>query len=960
MLEGHNVPPVLITLYTTGLQQAMMEAQAIQHAVGGDRQAEIKENASVDELKVCLRGRRCWFFLGHSGIWLNRERVPIFDRQVVSLLALVDIIGLEVERGHLTWVVLNGCNTSQLGSALRQDAHVPFVVCWETMVDDHAAHKFGHRLAAEITSNADADLAFRSARTAVTDVTESGHTDAGHPMYVQRYEFVDPSDRALVYPLQPPVERKHCGRLRNYQPGAGRGRVAAGVPCLHLPDEAMLHNVPPLPRSLVQRPEQSEMREAIICRGRRAGAILGLVGGQARGQRNGVGGGGSVEVIDEAAGEGGLRGIAGTAGLGKTTMAIWLARDPRVRAAFHDGVFWLEFGYDRTSEELLLQLARWLGIEFAADEVRTRERAGLLDRVILGLRGKRCLLILDDIWNQDQPLLFQKVVQSLTGTVALMTTRNAQIVDLFGQGLVRLELAPLDDDAAKRLLISVRGDPRPSPEQLLPAEHLDALIKLCGGLPAMLRSVGRMCSRQTARQVLSFFAAHRQELRLATGMAASDHYRILDAKGNLFLALEGHLHGLAEEERRESSRIFGESSGIFAAEEERRRHPPSFARPVTAAAAIVAIAVCAATTQLQVPRRVPLSAMAAATVATALSALACLSMPGMAHQAAKKRSFRTPSSLCTMLGVFPEDTDVPRAVIQGLWETTDAETVEVIEKLLTEHLIQRRAGDCLGLTDPVRDYLRVRGKSRLSEWNLALLRGCTVSSIGGDNRGGRRREAEGSEAEGSGYWLEQRSFAAHLEGVRSPLVGRLSGALSSVTKLNLEACGFGDEAVEKLAAALQAGAFANLGELVLMENELLDRGVVALAQAVEDNCLRHLMRLLIGFNRIGDKAVSRLAEAMQRARPPPPLKIMSFSSNCIGDEGICALLDAASCGALGALEELYLDAQQAVVGMASTGSLVSSLTARQMPVLRVVAVPTEMEQHAPLIDCCRKQGVQLR
>ena len=72
---------------------------------------------------------------------------------------------------------------------------------------------------------------------------------------------------------------------------------------------------------------------------------------------SGVRGGGTLVGI---VGASPVTGIAGSAGLGKTTTAQWLALDPCVRSAFHDGIYWLEFGKERTAEQKRVRLLQML------------------------------------------------------------------------------------------------------------------------------------------------------------------------------------------------------------------------------------------------------------------------------------------------------------------------------------------------------------------------------------------------------------------------------------------------------------------------------------------------------------------------------------------------------------------------------------------------------------------------
>ena len=52
----------------------------------------------------------------------------------------------------------------------------------------------------------------------------------------------------------------------------------------------------------------------------------------------------------------------GPPGLGKTTLATWLALDAEVQSFFADGVFWLRFGQEATALARLQELAGALGV----------------------------------------------------------------------------------------------------------------------------------------------------------------------------------------------------------------------------------------------------------------------------------------------------------------------------------------------------------------------------------------------------------------------------------------------------------------------------------------------------------------------------------------------------------------------------------------------------------------------
>ena len=442
-------------------------------------------------------------------------------------------------------------------------------------------------------------MAFQKARLAVCSETEPGNLDTGLGARVQKFELdVDPKDVNLVHPVPSPGQPRtvNDGRLRLH-PGAPRGRLAAGTPKLLCFESTTLHDVPTLPAHYMPRPEQWDLRAALVSGVRGDGTVVGIVGASP------------------------VTGIAGTAGLGKTTTANWLALDPCVRSAFRDGVFWLEFGKERTAMQRLVRLAELLGVP--PEDLDRLERRGLdsvRDEVARRLTGQSCLIILDDVWDKQQPKPFQKLAGGRVTIV--MTTRKGFIVDAFGQQLARLPLRPFEDAAATRLLVQSSG----KAVDELHGPSLAQLAKMCAGVPAMLCSVGRMCKARSAEGVVKWFADHKLRHRMPTSMASADGYQQDAAEGNLFLALEGHLDVLAERDEELATR-------------------------------------------------------------------------------------------CTMCAVFPEDTEVPLEVLSDLWGTDEAETREVVERLGAEHLLELVAdGARIRLLDPVRDYLRCRGKSALRGW----------------------------------------------------------------------------------------------------------------------------------------------------------------------------------------------------------------------------------------------------
>ena len=173
--------------------------------------------------------------------------------------------------------------------------------------------------------------------------------------------------------------------------------------------------------------------------------------------------------------DGQLVGLVGMGGSGKSVLAAATARDRRVRDAFPDGRFWLELGPHPPLLQLQARLAAALGDSTPITDVP--QGRAQLSRL---LAERRCLLVLDNVWNRTDLSAFA-VVGSTGGT--LVTTRDA--ATLAGNTGISLdELAPT---AALQLLAGWTATP---PGQL-PTEA-EQVAQECGYLPLALALCGAM------------------------------------------------------------------------------------------------------------------------------------------------------------------------------------------------------------------------------------------------------------------------------------------------------------------------------------------------------------------------------------------------------------------------------------------------------------------------------------
>lgn len=165
------------------------------------------------------------------------------------------------------------------------------------------------------------------------------------------------------------------------------------------------------------------------------------------------------------------------------------------------------------------------------------------------------------------------------------------------------------------------------------------------------------------------------------------------------------------------------------------------------------------------------------------------------------------------------------------------------------------------------------------------------------------------------------------------LLARLcaEGALSTILILSLARKNLCDDGLDSLCAAVETGALAQLGELVLDNNSVRDDGFGRLARAGARG-FASLRFLDVNANRIGAAGMTEFAAACASGAFPL-LRTLSLNDNRVGDAGLKAL---AACLASGRLLHLYtLNLGRNDIGDAGLTALTTALIPADRPIARL-------------------------
>lgn len=171
--------------------------------------------------------------------------------------------------------------------------------------------------------------------------------------------------------------------------------------------------------------------------------------------------------------------VEGTAGVGKTALALHWAH--RVREQFPDGQLHVNlrgYGSEPAMDpgEALHGFLQALGVTPAAVPADTAVAAGLLRTL---LAGRRVLLVLDNARSTEQ---VRPLLPSEPGSVAVVTSRNRLDGLVVREGALRIALDVLPRYAARTLLERQMGAERLEREP----HAADELVDLCARLPLAL------------------------------------------------------------------------------------------------------------------------------------------------------------------------------------------------------------------------------------------------------------------------------------------------------------------------------------------------------------------------------------------------------------------------------------------------------------------------------------------
>ncbi|CAN6331618.1 unnamed protein product [Urochloa humidicola] len=189
--------------------------------------------------------------------------------------------------------------------------------------------------------------------------------------------------------------------------------------------------------------------------------------------------------------------IVGMGGLGKTTLAQLVYNDPEIQKHFQLRL-WVcvsdNFDVDSLAKSI---------VEEATKNGYQVNGSSELDKLQSALSGKTYLLVLDDVWNRDEPHKWEKLKSYLqhggNGSSVLTTTRDKKVAHLMmGKNEGEYDLKSLDERFIKEI-IGTRAfsskEEKDWPHELV--DMVGDVAKRCAGSPLAATALGSVLSTKT-------------------------------------------------------------------------------------------------------------------------------------------------------------------------------------------------------------------------------------------------------------------------------------------------------------------------------------------------------------------------------------------------------------------------------------------------------------------------------
>ena len=480
------------------LKNAVREANLVAHCYNPPvPDSAVLTSATPTKLKEYLHqhGFRRLHWIGHANAGVHgsqKKTLACTDENGVMHVVDPEVLASLFGHAQLELAVLMGCESMLIGKHMIQ-AGVEYVVCWKTILLDFAAPVFSEALHRALDRGYQIREAFEQA-------TDSLHLQTGKTKRGRKSSGVCGSDFKAEKP-----DRNKNGVTRDGE------SWAVGIPVLlwRMPRK-LYAGVPPIGIHFFERPSTSA-------------ALLNHL----------------ISDGDECAASTVRQpcSLIGPGGIGKSTIIAATARSVEIQSAFHHGIAFLEVGQHMESAMLIDLLLRQLRKVLGHPTESTAVGENSLDQIAQLISGKKCLIVLDDVWSKEQLSSVVSAVASASGgSQILLSSRDAALTRNIGATVVAVET--WNEATAVELLAKWSGHTGGTAF----TQTAKRVAHLCSFLPLALAAAGAIAQDSDWSEVEALLLEHDLESLQCTGQRTGSIYGVLSVSMNSLETVQQELY----------------------------------------------------------------------------------------------------------------------------------------------------------------------------------------------------------------------------------------------------------------------------------------------------------------------------------------------------------------------------------------------------------------------------------
>ncbi|OAP15924.1 hypothetical protein AXX17_AT1G52390 [Arabidopsis thaliana] len=190
--------------------------------------------------------------------------------------------------------------------------------------------------------------------------------------------------------------------------------------------------------------------------------------------------------------------VTGMGGLGKTTVARQVFNHEDVKHHF-DGLAWVCVSQDFTRKNVWQAIFRNLRPNEEEKKILEMTEATLLDKLSRLLETSRSLIVIDDIWKQEDWDLIKPIFPPKKGWTVLLTSRDESIAVRGDTAYINFKADYLTIDDSWTLFQRIAFPRKDTAEFKVDVEMEEMgkkMIKHCGGLPLAIKVLGGLLAEK--------------------------------------------------------------------------------------------------------------------------------------------------------------------------------------------------------------------------------------------------------------------------------------------------------------------------------------------------------------------------------------------------------------------------------------------------------------------------------